>query len=215
MSDHPPSSNRQDPTVPRQYEKWAQIYDVLWHRYMEKTLPVLQRTADPAPGERVLDLGSGTGELEQRIHASTPEVEIVGIDLAQSMVETARKKLAGTEGISFLLADAHDLPFPNESFDVVVSASTFHYFTLPQQVLHEVARVLRPSGRLVLLDWCRDFWTCRVMDTVLQWIDPAHRRCFTLEEITSQIGASPLTYRFGFRYRFDVVWGMMVVEAGA
>lgn len=192
---------------------WARVYDLLWRRYMNRTLPVLQRTADVAPGERVLDLASGTGELEQLLLASTPNVEIVGIDLASAMVTRAREKLAGIDAASFLQADAHELPLENDSFDVVVSASTFHYFTAPHRVLNEAARVLRPGGRLVLLDWCRDFWTCRVMDAVLHWIDPAHHRCYTLDEVVSYIDASPLTYQSGFRYRFDLVWGMMVVEA--
>lgn len=180
---------------------------------MNQTLPVLQCAADVAPGERVLDLASGTGELERHLLASTPDVEIVGVDLAPAMVKRAREKLADVEAASFLQADAHELPFENDSFDVVVSASTFHYFTAPQRVLTEAARVLRPDGRLILLDWCRDFWTCRVMDAVLHWIDPAHHRCYTLDEVVSYIDASPLTYQSGFRYRFDLVWGMMIVEA--
>lgn len=212
MSDH---SSYQDSTVPEQYERWAPVYDTLWRRYLNQTLPVLQRAIAPLPEERILDLASGTGELEQRMSASTPGVKLVGIDLAQTMVQKSRKKMSGNASVSFVQADAHDLPFADDAFDAVVSASSWHYFTSPHRVLEESVRVLRPNGRFILLDWCRDYWTCRIMDALLQWIDPAHEHCYTLEEVKSQIDGSSLTYQAGFRYQFDLVWGMMVVEAHA
>ena len=203
----------QDPAVPQQYEGWARIYDLLWRRYMRQTLPVLQKRARIRAGERVLDLACGTGELERLIASSDSQVEIVGVDLAASMIHRARHKLEGIPSATFRQADAHDLPFEAAAFDVVVSASTFHYFTRPDRVLREAARVLRPGGRLLVLDWCRDFWTCRVMDAVLRWVDPAYQRCYTLSEMRAFVEASPFRYRDGCRYRFDGVWGMMVVEA--
>lgn len=208
-------SSRQDSTVPQQYDWWAPVYDTLWRRYLNQTLPILQQVAAPLPGERILDLASGTGELEQRIGASTPGVELVGIDLSHTMIQKSREKMHGNDSTSFIQADAHELPFADEAFDAVVSASSWHYFTSPHRVLEESARVLRPNGRFILLDWCRDYWPCRLMDAVLHWIDPAHKHCYTLEEVQSQIDDSSLTYQSGFRYRFDLVWEMMVVEAHA
>lgn len=207
-------SRSQDPIVPRQYDAWARVYDVLWRRYMNKTLPVLQDAAQIQPGERVFDLACGTGELERRIVEATPDVELVGVDLAPAMVDRARSKIGHLPHVSFLKADAHDLhPFADASFDVVVSANTFHYFTHPERVLMEAARVLRPGGRLVVLDWCRDYWACQLMDAVLPWVDPAYQHCYTVDEMHALVEAAPLTYRNAFRYRFDLVWGMMVIEA--
>jgi ubiquinone/menaquinone biosynthesis C-methylase UbiE len=203
----------QDQTVPRQYDAWARIYDLIWRRYMNRTLPVLQRAADVAPGERVLDLASGTGELERRLLHAVPEIELVGVDLAPSMLKHARAKLEGVAGVRFVQADVHALPFAEGTFDVVLCANTFHYFTRPAVVLDEAARVLRRGGRLVLLDWCRDYWTCRVMDAVLRWIDPAYRHCYTLGEVTALVESTALVVRRSFRYRFDGIWGMMVVDA--
>jgi len=203
----------QDPRVSRQYDRWAGVYDLLWRRYMDQTLPVLRRAAEVASGEHVLDLACGTGELTRQILEATPGAQASGVDIAPAMVERARSKLLAHPQASVQRADAHDLPFGDGTFDVVVSASTFHYFTHPHAVLEEVGRVLRPGGRLVLLDWCRDFWTCRLMDAVLQWLDPAHHHCYTLDEMTALMDGAPLNYRGGVRYRFDVIWGMMVVEA--
>jgi len=207
------SSSRQDPSVPDQYDAWARSYDLFWARYVNKTIPVLKKTADVGADERVLDVACGTGEFERRLLEDVPEAQVVGVDLAPGMIERARAKFGGAPGVQFEQADAHDLPFPDDAFDVLVCASTFHYFTHPAQVLREARRVLRPGGRLVVLDWCRDFWTCRVMDGVLKRIDPAYDTCYTLDELTTLIERAGLRTQYTFRYRFDLVWGMMVATA--
>jgi ubiquinone/menaquinone biosynthesis C-methylase UbiE len=174
---------------------------------------VLRRAAAVQAGEQVLDLACGTGALERRILDEEPRAQLVGVDLAPAMVERARRKLEGASGVRFEQADAHDLPFDDDAFDAVLCASTFHYFTHPAQVLAEARRVLRPAGRLVLLDWCRDFWTCRVMDTILSAVDPAYQHCYTLAELRTALDAADFSIRDSFRYRFDLIWGMMVVDA--
>ncbi|WP_103027835.1 class I SAM-dependent methyltransferase [Salinibacter altiplanensis] len=203
----------QKASVPDQYDGWARIYDFFWRRYMNQTLPVAQQTAAVEPGERVLDLACGTGELLHRIALDTPAAELTGVDLAPAMVERARTKLAGEADVRIEKADAHGLPFDDGAFDVIVCASTFHYFTHPQAVLEEVHRVLRPSGRFVVLDWCRDYWTCRTMDALLQRVDPAYETCYTLEELKDRMRPANFEVQDAFRYRFDLVWGMMGAEA--
>lgn len=213
MSRAESTPNRQDDAVARQYDGWARVYDLFWRRYVNQTIPVLQRAACVQSGERVLDLACGTGAFERRVAAERPDATLVGIDLAPSMVDRARAKLEGVPNARVEHADAHDLPFADASFDAVVCANTFHYFTHPETVLAEAARVLRPKGRLVLLDWSRDFWTCQVMDAVLQGVDPAYDTCYTLEELTTLLGRAGLRTQYTFRYRFDLVWGMMVATA--
>jgi len=221
----PDPSGQQDPSVAKQYDAWAHVYDLFWRRYVNQTVPVALRAAAIKPGERVIDLGCGTGELERRLTASVPDVDIVGVDLSSSMIERARRKLDGTARVRFERADVHDLPFEDGAFDVAICVNTFHYFTAPDLVLREAARVLRPDrreevvpglhpdGRLIVLDWCRDFWTCRVMDRVLRHVDPAYQHCYTLDEMTTFLETAPFHLRSHFRYRFDLIWGMMVVEA--
>lgn len=203
----------QSDAVVSQYNRWARVYDRLWQRYVNRTLSVLQKSAALTAGEQVLDLACGTGAFEKRVRATGPTAELVGVDLAPAMLERARSKLDGADGVRFVQADAHDLPFASGSFDVVVCASTFHYFRHPRTVLEEVGRVLRPSGRLVLLDWCRDYWTCWAMDELLRRIDPAHHYCYTLAELRALLDAAGFVIPYDFQYRFDLIWGMMVVGA--
>jgi ubiquinone/menaquinone biosynthesis C-methylase UbiE len=64
--------------------------------------------------------------------------------------------------VTLAQADAHRLPLADATFDWVVCASSFHYFRQPQVALREMRRVLRPEGRLVLVDWCDDYLTCKL-----------------------------------------------------
>lgn len=206
-------TSQQDSAVPSQYNFWAPIYDAFWSRYLDGTLPVLLQATNVTAGERVLDVACGTGELERRALETSPETQWVGIDIADAMIAQARRKFDDTQPVQFDQEDAHDLPYENNSFDVVVSASSFHYFTSPTIVLDEIARVLRPSGRLVVLDWCRDFTTCQILDVMLRWMDPAYRTCYTLREMREYLEGADLKVRDSFRYRFGMVWGMMVIQA--
>lgn len=200
-------------SVQRQYDRWAPVYDALWGRYARRTLRVLDAWAAAAPHEAVLDVGCGTGAFEARLLARYPSQRITGVDLSARMVAVAREKLSGYPSAAFVQAPASALPFADGAFDVVVSASVFHYFEDPHAALGEMQRVLRPGGRLVLLDWCRDFWTCRVMDAVLTLLDPAHRTCYTLADLLAMLRHAGLAVRRFERFRLDLIWGLMITEA--
>ena len=97
----------------------------------------------PKPGEQILDLGCGTGQLTAKI-ADTGAC-IVGIDNAPGMIDQARKNYPD---ITFKLADAQDFQFP-QPFDAIFSNAALHWIREPRSVLTCIARSLKPGGRLV------------------------------------------------------------------
>jgi SAM-dependent methyltransferase len=97
----------------------------------------------------VLEVGCGTGVLT-RVLAALPRVRtVVGVDLAESLVEKAREL---APGLRFEQADARSLPFADASFDVVVFDSTLSHVPEPERALGEASRVLRPGGLLAAFD---------------------------------------------------------------
>jgi len=106
-------------------------------------LPVVD-LLDPRPGERILDLGAGTGELTEAIAARGASV--LGVDASEAMVRAAR---AAHPGLTFDLADGQALPYEAE-FDAVFSNAALHWMPRAEAVARGIHRALRSGGRVAL-----------------------------------------------------------------
>lgn len=138
----------------------AELYDVSVEFLFGGTADVMRRQccvplhamAAEQPGPlRILDVGCGTGRTLAQIHQALPDARLTGIDLSPFYVETARRDAPFA---ALVAGNAESLPFADGSFDAVVSVFLFH--ELPRNtrrtVWAEVARVLRPGGRFVVVD---------------------------------------------------------------
>ncbi len=199
--------------VRQQYDHLASVYDQRWNWYVTHTLSFLKTWVNLSISDSVLDIACGTGEFERMVLSENPTQQMVGIDISEEMVAIAHQKLHSYANVSFQVSSAAALPFPGQSFDVIVSASAFHYFDDPVAALTEIKRVLKPSGKVVILDWCKDFWLCRILDIVLRWTDPAHRQCYTQQEFHNFLTSSGFNIDASKKVRFGLFWGLMVATA--
>jgi ArsR family transcriptional regulator len=101
----------------------------------------------------LLDIGTGTGRMLELFGARVQQA--VGVDLSREMLAVARVNLerAGLRNGSVRQADMYQLPFPGGSFDAVVIHQVLHYAERPPAAIAEAARVLRPGGRLLVIDF--------------------------------------------------------------
>jgi arsenite methyltransferase len=113
------------------------------------------------PGERVLDVGSGPGFLASEIgEVVGPSGQVCGIDISETLLKIAEARCAHQPWVEFRQSDAASLPYPDNYFDIVISTQVLEYVTDVYTVLIELDRVLRPGGRVVLLDtdWDSIVW---------------------------------------------------------
>jgi ubiquinone/menaquinone biosynthesis C-methylase UbiE len=199
--------------VRQQYDQLASVYDQRWNWYVINTLAFLKTWVNLSASDRVLDIACGTGEFERIVLSENPTQLIVGVDISEEMLAIAHQKLHSYSSVSFQVGSASALPFPDQSFDVIVSASAFHYFDDPIAAMTEIKRVLKPSGKVVILDWCKDFLFCRGLDIVLQWTDPAHQQCYTQQELHKFLTSSGFNIDASRKMRFGLFWGLMAATA--
>ena len=108
----------------------------------------------PRPGQRILDVATGTGLVAFALAARGAEV--VGLDQSEDMLAGARARQAraGSPGqVSFVRGEAEQLPFPDDSFDALTFTYLLRYVDDPQATLAELARVLRPGGRIGMVEF--------------------------------------------------------------
>lgn len=111
-------------------------------RAYEKALALLALS----DGQKLLDIGCGTGTFLKLAQKRFPQAHLTGVDASADMLREAQK--TAPPSISFAEADASLLPFPNESFDCVVSILAFHHMPegIKIRAVQEIARVLKPEG---------------------------------------------------------------------
>lgn len=112
------------------------------------------RAVSLKPGERALDCATGTGDLAVKLKASCVGAQVIGTDFCDEMLNRAPQKARDYRvNVQFLIADAMQLPFPDASFDAVTIAFGIRNVADPRRAISEMARVLKPNGRLVILEF--------------------------------------------------------------
>lgn len=126
----------------------SEIYSLVGRN--PKSNRLLPSIADLEPSHAVLDIGCGPGAA---VRAAAPTVaSAVGLDRSQAMIEIARRRSRRFENVEFAVGGAEQLPFPDASFDRAWTIHSFHHWEDQRLGILESLRVLRPEGRLLIVE---------------------------------------------------------------
>jgi demethylmenaquinone methyltransferase/2-methoxy-6-polyprenyl-1,4-benzoquinol methylase len=151
------SGTLEEGQVRAMFDRIAGLYDVmnsvmtagLHHRWRERAADL----AALAPGDRALDVATGTGDLALELARRVgPSGEVVGSDFSEGMLEHARRKGAGVAAVRFERANALELPYRDGEFAAATVGFGARNFSDLAQGLREMTRVVRPGGKVVVLE---------------------------------------------------------------
>ncbi len=196
------------------YDTLAITYDCRWRRYTDRSLAKVMGILSLQGGERVLDVGCGTGELERRLLSRWPQLHVTGVDLSPNMLAQARKKQL-TGDVTWREGEVSQLPVPDQQFDLLICANSFHYFRSPLDCLREFRRTLIPNGKLVLVDWCDDYLLCKLCGYWLTWTDPAFFGAYTMTACREMMREAGFDVAHSERFKVGWLWGMMMIVCTA
>lgn len=143
--------------------------------------------------ERALDAGTGAGALALGL---APLVgEVVGCDIVPELLGEARKLAVGLPSVSFVEGDIFALPFETGSFDIVGTVRTLHHLERPEKAIPELVRVLRPNGRLLVIDQLAPLDPPRAaeIDRFERARDPSHARTLSDQDMRGLFDMNGLT----------------------
>lgn len=181
MDDMAEKNPTPDQRLQQEFNRWAERGegDKMQQHHLDITEKTI-RLMDLRPGERVLDLGCGSGwatRLLARLVANGPNGfgQVVGLDVSDEMVRQARESSKDFENILYVWGSSQQIPWEENFFDKVLSVESFYYYPDQERALAELFRVMAPHGRLfILINLYKD------NPYSLQWVDklkvPVHVR---------------------------------------
>ena len=163
-----------------EFTRWSESYDrciLQWLLFGPSHRALIRRIRAVAGDRpvRILDVGCGTGVFAARIRAALPSARVCGIDLVSGMLAKGAERWRRHAGhVLPVQADSERLPFAAETFDFVTCANSFHHYPRQDRAVAEMHRVLRPGGRLMLIDGYRDApWGWFIYDVCVAGVEGA------------------------------------------
>jgi ubiquinone/menaquinone biosynthesis C-methylase UbiE len=142
-----------------------------------------------------LDIGCGTGwAVCYAASLVKNEGRFYGIDISSKMIEKAVKNCGGCENIHFYKADAATLPFEDDFFDSIICTNSFHHYFSPSKVLNEVYRVLKPGGKIYIMELTADGLIMKIVDKWLKKREGEFVKHYSTQEYKTLFTEARLNY---------------------
>jgi SAM-dependent methyltransferase len=193
-------------TIVREFTKQAVPFAEHPAHSQDDTLATIRTIANLGEQDRVLDSGCGPGLVSCYLAAFVRQV--TGVDLTPAMIQEAKARAAAQSipNTEFTLGDMEHLSYPDHTFDAAISRFAFHHLEQPGQALQEMFRVVRPGGKVVVMDAVPAAAKRDRFDAFEKLRDPSHASALTLEELIElgeRLGSTTVKVR-RLRLRFEL-----------
>ena len=138
----------------KEFSKAADVYETGHagiYEMCKDDYPYISEELDKEDYQDLLDCGCGTGPMISLLYDKDATKNYTGIDITPKMIEVGKSK--NLKGVKWVVGDCEDLPFDDNSFDVIICSNSFHHYPNPQRFFDSAKRVLRTGGRLILQDY--------------------------------------------------------------
>lgn len=177
------------------FDAQAETYDTnIKGQHARNLYPYMLQEIIHIYGDVVLDMGCGTGALMQQVYAEDHQRHLYGIDLSTSMLDKAKKRMA--DNAELFLGDASQLPFADNSFDLVYCNDSFHHYPYPKKVIQEVYRVLKLGGVFLIGDCYQSLMPRMIMNAWMHFSKEGDVKIYSRREMTRLLQP----------YFYDIKW---------
>jgi ubiquinone/menaquinone biosynthesis C-methylase UbiE len=187
-----------------EFMRWSDSYDrciLQWLLFGPSHRVLIRRIREVAGNQPVtiLDVGCGTGVFAARLRAALPQAGVCALDLVSEMLSKGRPRWRGHRGhVLPVQGDSERLPFGSGTFDIVTCSNSFHHYPRQERAIAEMRRVLRPGGRLMVIDGYRDsLWGWFIFDVCVARVegDVHHASAKRFRELMTQAGLQAVAQR--------------------
>jgi phosphatidylethanolamine/phosphatidyl-N-methylethanolamine N-methyltransferase len=201
----------QETTTKKIYDIQSLVYDVTFAKLVKRRVAEAIGHMNIAPGDRVLDLGIGTGQSLQYYPESS---RVVGIDLSDGMLREARKKVReqNWEHVTLVQANALELPFPDNTFDHVFISHVISVVSDPVVLVQEAQRVAKPAARIVVVNHFQS--ANRFVAMIERWLCPLCTRLGWRSDLALPELVRRTKMQIDYRYKLDSIdlWETVVMS---
>jgi ubiquinone/menaquinone biosynthesis C-methylase UbiE len=199
---------RHDELNASKWDERSKTFDDRRFNYFRLMQKKLVSSLNLKEGQRLLDLGCGTGWAVRYAAGLVHERgEFYGIDISPKMIEKAEASSSGFNNVHFSITSAEQLPFDDNFFDFIICSNSFHHYFNPDKVLSEVYRVLKPGGRIYILDATSDTFIVRMADKRTKKRDPAHVKLYSTQEFGTLFARAKLSH-----VASKSIWGILFMK---
>jgi ubiquinone/menaquinone biosynthesis C-methylase UbiE len=182
------------------YAKWAENTEAMRDGYRK----LAEKAASELQAGKVLEIGPGPGYVSMEIAKLLPEIEVIGLDLSDAMIEIAEKnarEYGFSERVKFKKGDASEMPFEDSSFDFAISSGSLHHWKKPTKVFDEIYRVLKPNRSALISDLRKDApkeqiekWEKAIDSRIMRWgLRHSFGESYTAQEVEKIINDTRFT----------------------